>query len=134
MNNDTQKILELDIGGLADHRIATVTINGYMPHFSIGLYVNTTQGRRSMLWDSFFNHGNVHAFKKVYGENTVWLCYPSPVEHVRGFFEIPVDQWDHFRVDLEEALHVLEPDNHILSVSTFFVTGGILDNIQLSSE
>jgi hypothetical protein len=132
VNNPNQRVLEMDIGGLPDHKIATVSRAGYMPHFSIGAYVTTTQGRRAMMWDSFFNHGDVNPFKEVYG-SSVWLYYPSPVEHVRGWYA-PKTQWDHFRVDMEQQLQILEPGNHVLSVDTLFFTGGFLDNIKLSSQ
>jgi len=131
MNNSSQKILEMDMGGLKDYRLPNLPNKGYIQHYKVGVRVNTSDGKRAMLWDSFFNHGNVDPFKE--GK---WLSYPSPVEHVRGYEEVgglPIDQWVHFRVDVEKELQTLEPDNKLLSIDTFFATGGFLDNLKLST-
>ncbi len=130
MNNTTHKILEMDMGGLKDYRLPNLPNFGYIQHYSVGVYVNTSNGKRAMLWDSFFNHGHVEPFKK--GK---WLSYPSPVEHVRGYKEVgglDIDKWVHFRVDVEKELQKLEPNNKIISIDTFFATGGFLDNLKLS--
>jgi len=132
MNNSVQQILEIDMGGLKDYRLPNLPNFGYIQHHSVGVYVHTTKGERAMLWDSFFNHGKVKPFKK--GR---WLNYPSPVEHVRGYKEVgglDIDKWVHFRVDVEKELQKLEPDNKLLSIDTFFATGGFLDNLKLSKE
>jgi hypothetical protein len=130
MNNSSQKILEMDMGGLKDYRLPNLPNKGYIQHYNVGVRVETSDGNRAMLWDSFFNHGNVEPFK-----DGKWLSYPSPVEHVRGYEEVgglPIDQWVHFRVDVEKELQKLEPDNQVISIDSFFATGGFLDNIKLS--
>ncbi len=139
LNNANQKILEMDIGGVgksggspggAHHAPA-----GYMPHFSIGVTVVTEQGDRTMTWDSFFNHENVDPFRADYGGGAIELLYPSPVEHVRGYsYERDINKWEHFRVDLNEYLQILEPGNRVLFVEDLVMGGGFIDNIQLSSE
>ena len=137
LNNTTQKILEMDIGGLSNFHIPNKPAHqiGYMSHFAIGVGIHTLEGNRRMLWDSFLNHQNVPAYRTTNEEGgNVWLYYPSPVEHVRGFFGIDIHQWDHFRVDIETQLKILEPDNEVISVDYLFLTGGFLDNIKLSSE
>lgn len=139
LNNANQKILEMDIGGVGRsggkpggrHNAPA----GYMPHFSIGVTVVTEQGDRTMTWDSFFNHENVDPFREDYGGGSIELLYPSPVEHVRGYsYERDINKWEHFRVDLDEYLHMLEPDNKILFVEDLVMGGGFIDNIQLSSN
>jgi len=137
LENTMQKILEMDIGGLSNFHIPNKPANqiGYMSHFAIGVGIHTTDGKRRMLWDSFLNHQNVDPYRTTNEEGgNVWLYYPSPVEHVRGFFGIDIHQWDHFRVDIETQLKILEPDNEVISVDYLFLTGGFLDNIKLSSE
>ncbi|SFV52395.1 hypothetical protein MNB_SV-14-1536 [hydrothermal vent metagenome] len=132
MNNSTQKILEMDMGGLKDYRLPNLTDTGYIQHYSVGVYVTTTYGERRMLWDSFFNHGGVKPFKKG-----IWLSYPSPVEHVRGYKEVhglAIDKWVHFRVNVEKELQKLEPNNKVISINLFFATGGFLDNLKLSRK
>jgi len=135
-NNTTEKFLEMDMGGLPNYPVwhRNGIINGHVAHFSVGVYVTTTQGVRRMIWDSFYNHGDVKAFKRDYGNGNVWLNYPSPVEHVRGWGYSPIDQWDHFKVDIQNELQKLEPNNEIISVDTFIATGGLLDNLKLSSK
>jgi hypothetical protein len=113
--NRTEKVLELDVGGMGR----------YTPHFSLDVTVETTNGTRRMLWDSFLNHYNVSANK----QGTV-LSYPTYVELQRH----TGDNKKHFRVNLEKYLRVLEPDNKIISVTAFYATGGDLDNIKLSSH
>ena len=130
MNNTTQKILEMDMGGLKDYKLPNLHQKGFIQHYKVGVRVTTKDGKRGMIWDSFFNHGGVEPFKQ--GK---WLSYPSPVEHVRGFDNVPslpIDRWVHFRVDVQKELEKLEPENKILSIDTFFATGGFLDNIKLS--
>ena len=137
LNNTTQKILEMDIGGLSNFHIPNKPANqiGYMSHFAIGVGIHTTDGTRRMLWDSFLNHQNVPAYRTTNEDGSnVWLYYPSPVEHARGFFGIDIHQWDHFRVDIETQLKILEPNNEVISVDYLFLTGGFLDNIKLSSQ
>ncbi len=137
IHNSTQKVLEMDVGGLANFRIPNKRPNqvGYMSHFGIGVEVKTIQGRRRMMWDSFLNHENVSAYRTTNEEGTnVWLYYPSPVEHVRGYLRINIHQWEHFRVDIEQQLKILEPNNRVISVEYLFLTGGFLDNIKLSSN
>ena len=137
LNNTTQKILEMDVGGLSNFHIPNKPANqiGYMSHFAIGVGIHTTDGKRRMLWDSFLNHQNVDPYRTTNDEGgNVWLYYPSPVEHVRGFFGIDIHQWGHFRVDIETQLQILEPGNEVVSVDYLFLTGGFLDNIKLSSQ
>jgi len=132
MNNSKEKILEVDMGGLSHYRLPNLVNRGYIQHHSIGVYVMTKEGRRALLWDSFFTHGNVQPFTNDH----FWLNYPSPVEHVRGYEDVgglPIDKWVHFRVDIEKELQKLEPNNKIIKVETFFATGGFLDNLKLSA-
>ncbi|HHS93336.1 MAG TPA: hypothetical protein ENK82_08305 [Campylobacterales bacterium] len=135
-NNTQEKFLEMDMGGLPNYPMwhRGGIIKGHVAHYSVGVSVTTTQGKRRMKWDSFFNHGNVQPFRQVYSEDNIWLNFPSPVEHVRGWGYAPLDLWAHFKVDIEAELQKLEPNNQIISVDYFLATGGLLDNIKLSSE
>ncbi len=138
MHNSIHTILEMDMGGLENYLLSVYngreSRRGNMPHFSVGVYVKTKKGKRVMIWDSFFNHENLPAFRADYGGEHIWLYYPSPVEHVRGWSYDNRDVWNHFRVDLKVALKELEPDNELIYVEKFFATGGFLDNIKLSSQ
>jgi len=136
LHNETQKILEIDVGGVGKHLLPNKDpgYEGHMSHFGIGLTIHTKNGKRKMIWDSFLNHENVAAYSKDYGNGNIWLYFPSPVEHVRGYMNIDVNQWDHFRVNAELELKKLEPDNEITSIDFLLVTGGFLDNIKLSTK
>ena len=138
-NNQGQNILEMDIGGAGTSggKPAGKFSNapdGSMPHFSIGVIVNTLQGVRYIIWDSYLNHIGAQPMRTDYGNGYIELSFPSPVEHVRGFGFAPIDRWDHFKVNIQEALQILEPGNKIKSINELTVTGGFLDNIKLSSE
>jgi len=113
--NTTQKVLEVDLGG----------IGRSTPHFGLGLYVTTLDGLRVMFWDSYFDHSLPNppkAFKN--GRN---LDFSSPIEHVYG-------HTGHFKVNVEQYLRILEPDNRIVSIDSYIATGGNHDNIKLSSH
>ncbi len=136
INNSVHSILEIDMGGsnyLMPQFKGDNKKRGWMEHYTVGLYVKTKKGDRIMLWDSFFNHENVDPHVAEYGNGVIWLIYPSPVEHVRGWgFEDP-GVWTHFKVDINVELQKLEPDNKLLYIDKFMATGGFLDNIKLSS-
>ena len=123
MNNSSQKVLSVDIGGDGER----------MPHYVLGVRVSTPLGVRRLMWNSFYNHSNIPAKMRVYG-STAFMTFPSPVEQVRGFGYSDVNLWENFTVNLEDALHYFEPDNTILSVDYFLATGGNLDNIMLKSN
>ncbi len=113
--NTTQKVLELDVG-----------VQGrWTPHFNVGVIVQTTNGQRRMLWDSFLNHYNVSANK----QGNV-LSYPTYVDLQRYTSK----SRKHFRVNVDKYLKILEPNNKVISITDFFATGGDLDNIKLSSH
>ncbi len=136
-NNKGENILEMDVGGagVGGGRPAGKFSNaprGSMPHFFIGVIVNTKWGARSIIWDSYLNHIGAQPARMDYGNGYIELSFPSPIEHVRGFGFTPIDQWDHFRVDIQAALSQLEPGNEITSVVQLSVSGGFLDNIKLS--
>lgn len=133
LNNTTQRVLSMDMGGLPSHKYSDYpeSLRGYIPHYSVGVIVETKFGQRFMDWNSWYTHQGYEPRIHDNGEN-VFLEYPSPVEMVRGWYA-PTDLWVHFEVDLDEALRLLEPDNRIYKIVQFYTTGGYLDNITLSS-
>ncbi len=122
--NTDQTILEVEVGGFDG-------IN--MPHYLLGVVVDTDLGERFMFWDSYRNHVHATDTKTVYGED-VYLKYQSPIELVRGYHYAPQDQVELFRVDIQAYLEELEPGNHVKEVRYFVAGGGWLDNIRLVSE
>jgi len=121
-HRSTHKVMEMDLGG----------VGVKMPHYFIGAQVITTKGERSMIWDSYFKHQNLEPFRTDYGNGNIELAYPSPVEQVRGWGFASVNLWNHFKVNLEKSLQILEPENHILYIQNLKFSGGFLDNITLS--
>ena len=130
VNNTSQRVLSMDCGGLPNHRMRGMS-KGYIPHHGVGVVVETREGRRIMTWDSWYTHQG-DGPKKVDNGHNVFLNYPAPVEMVRGWYA-PTNLWKHFEVNLDDALHALEPDNDIIRITMFHTTGGYLDNITLSA-
>ena len=124
MNNRTQKILSVDIGGDGNK----------MPHYVLGVRTTTTLGSRILLWDSWYTHVGYDAKISYYGASSATLIFPSPVEQVRGWGYEDVNLWENWQIDIEHALHVFEPANSIISVDYFIATGGNLDNLMLKSN
>ena len=131
VNNTTQKVLSIDIGGGSTCRIGNRS-KGYMPHYAVGVYVETKLGTRYMEWNSWDTHQGYDPRKVTVAGGNTFLYYPSPVEMVRGWYA-PITTWTHFEVNLDTELKRLEPNNRIYKIVEFYATGGFLDNITLSS-
>ena len=133
VDNATQKVLSIDIGGLPTHKFSDYPerLRGYIPHYGVGVVVETKLGERIMEWNSWYTHQGYDPVINDNGQN-VFLQYPSPVEMVRGWYASK-NLWVHFEVNLETELKRLEPNNRIYKVVQFWTTGGYLDNITLSS-
>ena len=136
-NGVTNTILDIDVGGVGPsgghvggiHRRSRA---GWMPHYFVGVKVNTLFGQRVMIWDSWFTHEGFSSSITDYGNGYVELTFPSPIELVRGYGYDSMYKWNHFRVNLQSALQSLEDGNSITSVVAFVASGGYLDNITLS--
>ena len=133
LNITSQRVLSMDCGGLPTHKFENdpESLRGYIVHHSVGVIVDTTLGERFMDFDSWYNHQGYGPRKDDSGYNT-FLMYPTPVEMVRGFFDVSTSAWKHFEVNLDDELHLLEPNNNIIRIKQFYTTGGFLDNITLS--
>lgn len=124
MNNDYQKILSVDLVG-----------DGLKTeHYVLGVIVTTAQGKRTLQWDSFYNHEGLPAKRTVYDNGNIIMVFPAPVEMVRGYGYTDFFSSENFTVDIKESLKEFEPQNEIYSVDTFIATGGNLDNIKLLSK
>jgi hypothetical protein len=133
IENTSQRVLSMDLGGLPDHLFEgwSEKYRGYIPHNSVGVLVETKFGERYMTWDSWYTHQGYEPELYDNGHN-VFLNYPAPVEMVRGWYA-PIDTWTHLEVNLDTELARLEPENKIYKIIQFFTTGGYLDNITLSA-
>ena len=110
-DNTTKKFLEVDIGG------------SFGGHFSYGVHVNTLNGTRRLLWDSFLDHSQPNPPKAF--KDGDWLSFSSPIENLNA---------GHVKVNVEQYLRILEPDNKITAITGYFTTGGYHSNIKLSSH
>ena len=117
-----KKILEIDMRAKAN------------PHFNFGLIVDTKNGSRRIIWDSFFNHnGNPPnlVVPPFHSSNGYILNNPAPDDyHYFGSTQV----FRHYKINVEKTLRHLEPDNEIISITGFTCTGGEYDNIALSSH
>ncbi len=119
-NNTDQFILELD----------TIGRTGCM---TFGVEVRTKQGFRAITLSTWFALKHYPPQKQVYDGGTyVELTYPMPVALRYGGRH-------HVRHDLQALLHQLEPQNDIISVDAFVMSGysngaGGVDNIRLLSK
>jgi uncharacterized protein (DUF2141 family) len=104
------------------------------PHFNFGLIVETKNGTRRIIWDSFFNHnGNppTNIVPPFHSSNGYILNNPAPDDyHYFGSTQV----FRHYKINVEKTLRHLEPDNEIVNITGFTCTGGEYDNITLSSH
>ena len=121
--NTTEKVLEIDMRARSN------------PHFNFSLLVQTKDGRRLVVWDSFYNHNGVgrtviEPFISHSNGNTI-LNNPAPDDyHYFGNRNV----FRHYKINVEKTIRHLEPDNELISIDAFIVTGGEYDNIKLSSH
>jgi len=123
-NEEGASILELDVGGTGM----------VIPHYLLGVTIDTEYGLRTLAWDSFYNHSHIDPSYTEHASGSATMVFPSPIELVRGYNYEETTTWSHFKVDIEAYLRHFEPDNRLLSVKRFIATGGNLDNISLSQR
>ena len=121
-DNAVQKILQADIHPYHSWGSAAC--------FDFGVKVQTLQGQRIMLFSVWFGYKNFEATKTQYSESWTELVYPITKDLVFS------NRQQYVKLDLQQKLEILEPDNKILMVKSFITTGGnyLLDNLRLSSE
>jgi len=132
------KFLEIDMRkGISSHRL----------NFGVG--VRTTNGYRRIEFHSWLNHtlpngrqiirgpyGNVlPGHRQAFMNNNIQV-HPAPSDYTVGTGRIGGGQnmFIHYKIDIEEKLKILEPDNELLEIVTFTVNGGDYDNLALSSQ
>jgi len=123
LNNNFEKFLEIDMRANDN------------PHFNFTLLVETKNGERLVIWDSFFNHnGNNHSVMDPFmieKNGNVILNNPAPDDY--HFFGSRLI-FRHYKINVEETIRLLEPDNELIRIDAFITTGGEYDNIKLSSH
>jgi len=129
------KFLEVDMRiGVSSHR------------FAFGVKLNTKFGSRSIEFASWLNHtlpsgqqiilrpyGNVlEGHREAFSSNDNYLqVHPGPSDYYVGTSN---GMFVHYKINIEEKLRVLEPDNELLGITYFSTSGGDYDNLALSTN
>ncbi len=123
LHNEQASYLEVDVGGTGEE----------VPHYVLGVIIKSSYGKRTLLWDSWYNHQGLKAHMSTNEDGSASMVFPSPIELVRGFGYESTTTWSHFSVNIIAYLQQFEPNNQLIEVETFVATGGDLDNILLAN-
>ena len=119
--------------------------------FAFGVKLNTKFGQRRIEFASWLNHtlpsgqqiirgpyGNVlpghrEAFATANGYLQV---HPGPSDYYVGTSSVGSgsNMFVHYKINIEEKLRLLEPDNELLGITLFTTSGGDYDNLALTSQ
>jgi len=116
-----------------------VGISSHVGNF--GVYVKTKKGTRRILFSTYMNHpGNdwsglpPEEWDKPYLSNDGdQHNHPAPSD----YFLIAKNgssEFTHYKINIDEKLKILEPDNEVLSIQLFTTAGGDFDNLSLSAN
>jgi len=117
--------------------------------FNFGVGVRTTKGYRVIEFHSWLNHtlasggqvirgpyGNVlEGHREAFMHKHTQL-HPAPSDYYVATSHVDggENMFVHYKIDIEEKLKLLEPDNELLEILLFSVSGGDYDNLALSSQ
>jgi len=138
--NKKLKFLEIDMSiGVSSHR------------FAFGVKVRTKFGDRRIEFASFYNHvlasngkqiirgpyGNVlEGHKEADTVDNYLHVHPAPSDYYVGTSAVGkgTNKFVHYKINIEEKLRVLEPDNELLGITLFTTSGGDYDNLALTTQ
>ena len=115
-----------------DTRIGTASHVG-----NFGVKIKTKNGNRRILFSSYLNHpGNIFhndpaRFAAPFTQDGYVHNHPGPTDY---YWETRNGTFIHYKINIEEKLRILEPDNELLGMTLFTTAGGDFDNIQLVSH
>ncbi|CAA6817510.1 MAG: No hits [uncultured Sulfurovum sp.] len=116
-----------------DTRIGTASHVG-----NFGVIVQTKEGKKRIVFSSYMNHpGNVFTnnpedFRDPFSSREGYVHnHPGPTDY---YMETRNGNFIHYKINIEEKLRMLEPDNELISITHFTSAGGDFDNIQLVSH
>ena len=105
---------------------------------NFGVSIKTKLGNRRIVFSSYMNHpGNVfHNDPARFAaprtsNNGRTHNHPGPTDY---YLETRNGNFIHYKINIEEKLRMLEPDNELLGMRYFTSAGGDFDNIQLVSH
>ena len=135
------KFLEVDMSkGVSSHR------------FSFGVRVKTKFGNRMITFASYYNHQlestgkqiirgpyrNVlkgHKVPRTFNNNSIHV-HPAPTDYYVATSNVGggSNMFVYYKINIEEKLKVLEPDNELYEIEYFITSGGDYDNLALSNH
>ena len=123
------KILNLDV---------RIGMSSHVGDFT--LFVKTKDGNRRIVWAVYLNHpgndfsGNAIPAAPFHANDNYVLMNPAPSDYYVIARNEHSSRFHHYKINVEETLQILEPDNEILSIIGFTTSGGDFDNIALSNN
>jgi len=122
INNDKQYVLQFDKMKIDSDRTYC---------FTVGAKVDTTNGIRYISFNTFYDRQHMEQDSVLLDDDVKEFISPLSMSYVND-----TNVWKHIRLDLPKYLHNFEPNNHILSVKTFYFQGGndYLDNIYFTAK
>ncbi len=115
-----------------DQFILALDTIGHTGCMRFGVEVRTKQGFRAITLSTWFDRKHYPPQKQIYNDGYIELTYPIPVAlRYAGRHSV--------QYNLQALLHQLEPNNDIISVDAFYMSGysrgaGGVDNIRLLSQ
>ena len=129
-NNPDKKMRFLEL----DTRIGTASHIG-----NFGVKIKTKNGNRRIIFSSYMNHstngrndfsGNALPTDPFTLDGYLHN-HPGPTDY---YLKTRAGNFVHYKINIEEKLRILEPDNELISISLFTSAGGDFDNIKLVSH
>ena len=121
------KFLELDM---------RIGVSSHLGNF--GVLMRTKNGNRRMIFSSYMNHpGNQFGVppeqwdKPFLSANGYQHNHPGPTDY---FLDTRNGNFIHYKINIDEKLKILEPDNELVSIILFTTAGGDYDNLALTAN
>jgi len=135
----TLKFLEIDVKiGVSSHR------------FAFGVNLRTKFGNRRIEFASWLNHrlpGGIQIIRGPYGnvleghrqaftQDNYLFVHPGPSDYYVGTSYVGngSNMFVHYKINIEEKLRLMEPDNELLGITAFTTSGGDYDNLALITQ
>lgn len=133
------KFLNIDMKiGVSSHR------------FAFGVKVKTKFGNRRIEFASWLNHtlpsgqqvirgpyGNVlEGHRQAFTQDNYLFVHPAPSDYYVATSGIGAgsNMFVNYKINIEEAIRLMEPDNELYEITLFTTSGGDYDNLALSTQ
>jgi hypothetical protein len=102
--------------------------------------IETKNGGRRIVFASWMNHSDGHGGNDLSGNaiprdpflhNGYLQVHPGPTDY---YLDTRDGTFIHYKINIEEKLRILEPDNELLRITKFTTSGGDYDNLSLVSQ